>query len=183
MKLNIGCYTVMAKGWLNIDMLPLHQHAKENGFDFVWMDVRYGIPAAPESVDLIAASHFLEHLNYQQGFNFLNACRRVLKPGGVVRIGVPDLELLAAKYMNRTLGELDSINEPCKQTTFQAGKFWHLLFDGHAAAYDFEALHAAAIAAGFSSCERREAGKGHPIITAETKDMYPELSLYVEMTV
>jgi hypothetical protein len=43
----------------------------------------------------------LEHLRCEHVPTFLDECRRVLKPGGVVRISVPDLEEICRIYLQR----------------------------------------------------------------------------------
>lgn len=42
------------------------------------------------SADFIFSEMMVEHLTPQQGWNFIDECFRVLKPGGVARIVIPD---------------------------------------------------------------------------------------------
>lgn len=63
-------------------------------------DLRRGIPAGDESVDAVYHSHLLEHLDRQQVPRFLAEFRRVLKPGDVHRLVVPDLERIATRYLS-----------------------------------------------------------------------------------
>ena len=60
---------------------------------------------APERVDAIYASHMLEHLDRAEARSFLAECRRVLKPGGILRLAVPDLRNAAYQYLQ--LGDAD----------------------------------------------------------------------------
>jgi SAM-dependent methyltransferase len=62
-------------------------------------DLRKGIPFADNSVDAVYHSHFLEHLDQPIARRFLAEVKRVLKPGGVQRIVVPDLEKLCSAYV------------------------------------------------------------------------------------
>jgi SAM-dependent methyltransferase len=62
-------------------------------------DLRKGIPFAGNSVDAVYHSHFLEHLDPPIARLFLIEVRRVLRPGGIQRIVVPDLEGLCADYL------------------------------------------------------------------------------------
>ena len=62
-------------------------------------DLRKGIPYAADSVDAVYHSHFLEHLDRPHARSFLLEVLRVLKPGGIQRIVVPDLERLCADYL------------------------------------------------------------------------------------
>lgn len=58
-----------------------------------------GIPAESESVDAVYHSHLLEHLDRKTARAFLMEVYRVLKPGGVHRMAVPDLEEACQRYI------------------------------------------------------------------------------------
>jgi len=51
-----------------------------------------------DTVDLLYASHCLEHISYLHTREVLVEWYRVLKPGGVLRISVPDLDRLIEIY-------------------------------------------------------------------------------------
>jgi SAM-dependent methyltransferase len=65
---------------------------------FVHHDVRYGLPVPDHSVDFIFTSHFLEHLYRQDALILLREARRALKPEGVLRVCVPDLDHVLALF-------------------------------------------------------------------------------------
>ena len=50
-------------------------------------------------LDVVYSSHFLEHLQRERVLPFLLECRRVLKPGGIIIIVVPDLEDIIRRYV------------------------------------------------------------------------------------
>ncbi len=86
---NIGSGSRGRSGWVNTDVLPMP------GVDCV-CDCRRGLPFDDGSVDVIFSEHFFEHIDYtEEAPYFLAECRRVLAPGGVVRIIVPD----AGRYL------------------------------------------------------------------------------------
>ncbi|MCX8086716.1 MAG: glycosyltransferase [Rhodocyclaceae bacterium] len=87
--LNIGCGKVKLPGFVNIDLEP--------GAD-VQCDVTQGLPYEDASVDGIYSEHFIEHLSQKDIIAFLRECRRVLKPGGRVRIATPDLDEVVREY-------------------------------------------------------------------------------------
>lgn len=62
-------------------------------------DLSKGLPFESESVDAVYHSHVLEHLDRLVARGFLSEMRRVLKPGGLCRIVVPDLEPLCRAYL------------------------------------------------------------------------------------
>lgn len=68
-------------------------------------NVTEGLPFTDSSVISLYSSHFIEHLNFTEGKNFLKEGYRVLKPGGIIRIVCPDLTIwldkLTAKEVDR----------------------------------------------------------------------------------
>jgi ubiquinone/menaquinone biosynthesis C-methylase UbiE len=97
---NVGCGSSGLEGWVNIDCFP------NEGVTCV-RDCRTYLPLAPGSARGIFTEHFLEHLDYyEEAPRFLTDCRRVLQPGGVLRVIVPD----GAKYLRAyTDGDLPSM--------------------------------------------------------------------------
>jgi predicted SAM-dependent methyltransferase len=76
-KLNFGCGTNKLDGWQNFD---------------AEVDIEKRLPFPDDHADFIYAEHVVEHVDYQAALRFLRRGRRVLKPGGVIRICVPSLE-------------------------------------------------------------------------------------------
>ena len=63
-------------------------------------DLREGIPFEDASVDAVYHSHVLEHIDREHVPGFLAEVFRVLRPGGVHRVVVPDLERQARAYVD-----------------------------------------------------------------------------------
>lgn len=63
-------------------------------------DLARGIPVPDSSVDVIYHSHFLEHLDRDQAPLFLGRVFRALRPSGIHRVVVPDLERLCRSYLS-----------------------------------------------------------------------------------
>jgi len=51
-------------------------------------------------MEAVYASHVLEHLHDDEARNLLRECHRLLRPNGVVRIVVPDLQSLVQRYID-----------------------------------------------------------------------------------
>jgi SAM-dependent methyltransferase len=62
-------------------------------------DLRRGLPFEAESYDAVYHSHVLEHLTPSHAAIMMHECYRVLRPGGIVRVVVPDLEGIARTYL------------------------------------------------------------------------------------
>jgi len=86
-KLHVGCGTVYKDGWINIDNNSDNNIEKLD----VNVDLRNGLPFQNDSADFIFNEHFLEHLTWDEGLQTIKEFMRVLKPGGVLRIAMPDL--------------------------------------------------------------------------------------------
>ncbi len=63
-----------------------------------------------ESFDMIFGSHVIEHLHFHEVAQALKEFHRVLKPGGVLDVRVPDLQTIGGKI---ALDELDAIVYLC----------------------------------------------------------------------
>jgi SAM-dependent methyltransferase len=96
MKLNIGPGKCFLPGWINIDI-----------FSFMSADLysnAMNLPYHPESIDLIYASHVLEHINKHMTLSALSHWRNLLRTGGILRIAVPNFEAICERY--RETGDL-----------------------------------------------------------------------------
>lgn len=67
--------------------------------DIVIWNLAKGVPFPDSSFDVVYHCHVLEHIDRTQADHFIQECFRVAKPGGTVRIVVPDLEVLARRYV------------------------------------------------------------------------------------
>lgn len=90
-KLHLGCGDYWFEGYLNIDINVY------GGTDMLW-DIRKGLPFQNEVVEIIEAYEVLEHFNRDEVFELLEDWKRVLIPGGTIKISVPDMDGLIEKY-------------------------------------------------------------------------------------
>jgi glycosyltransferase involved in cell wall biosynthesis/predicted SAM-dependent methyltransferase len=181
-KLNIGSFIDMFHyGWENIDEIDLTQFALQNGYLFKRLNVKDGLPYSDGSVDIILASHLLEHFTREEGLLFLKECFRVMKNGGVLRVSVPDTKELAKKYNDGTLMKLtDYAVETAKDS---AEAFYKILLDGHKTVYDCDSLVRVLKECGFIDVKQVEAFESSSeVIRKQTIATHPEVSLYVEAT-
>jgi len=92
-RLNWGCGTQPEPGWLNSD------RKDSPGIDLV-CDIREGLPLADDSLEYAVTIHALPELPYDSLLPALQELRRVLRPGGVLRISVPDLVRGVQAYLD-----------------------------------------------------------------------------------
>jgi len=89
-KLDIGAGDLERRGWITLDIT--------DNCDLFW-DLRRGIPFPPNSVDVVYSSHLFEHMDYAAGQALLKEVHRVLVPGGLVSVCVPNARLYIDAYL------------------------------------------------------------------------------------
>lgn len=82
-KINVGCGDNRPAGWDNYDSE---------------LDISLPLPFRDGSVDFILAEHVVEHVTTQQAWKFFEECKRVLVPGGVLRVAIPDIERIWCNF-------------------------------------------------------------------------------------
>lgn len=90
--LNVGCGRTFHSAWINIDI-------DSNSPDVLSHDVRKSLPFSDNYFDVCYTSHLIEHLYQEEARKLLAECLRVLKPKGIVRVVVPDLEAIVRNYI------------------------------------------------------------------------------------
>lgn len=181
-RVNVGCGTSPTPGWINIDGSPtvllarmpvvgaalrrLGGERRRFAELVAQRNIRFAfagrLPVADRSADAVYTCHMLEHLDSGEVDTFLKEARRVLLPGGVLRVAVPDLKLLVARYAEK--GDADDF---IASTLLAAGRprgvtgrllaatFGHR---GHAWLYDERSLRRRLEAAGFVNVAALPAG-------------------------
>lgn len=134
-KLHLGCGPVNVPGFINIDVVP--------GPNIHYVrDIRSGRLWKQNSADLIYASHVLEHVPKADVANVLRHWHSFLKPGGVLRLSVPDFDVLHDHYIAHR--DLDFVQPPLMGGQFNEHDFHFVLFNR-------DTLEKALVAAGFAN--------------------------------
>jgi SAM-dependent methyltransferase len=90
-RLNWGSGASGEPGWINSDI-------KEGPGIDIPCDIRDGLPLESDSIEYAVSIHALPELMYPDLVPALTELRRVLKPGGVLRLCLPDLLKGVAAY-------------------------------------------------------------------------------------
>ena len=124
-RINVGCGLTPTPGWTNYDnslsvriaqssilsnlliksrllregQCRAIESIRNSVTKIVSADASRRIPADSGTVEVVYSSHMLEHLDRAQARRFLSEAARVLKPGGIIRLAVPDLRKLVDKYL------------------------------------------------------------------------------------
>ncbi len=140
LKLNLGSGPHGPQNWVNLDRSPTmllsrvpkvakalrkvglinDHHLVPWESHIVRQDLTARLPVEDGSVDAIYSSHFLEHIYLTEAEAILRECHRVLRPGGVLRLALPDGESWARELV-----------EAGSDPTGEAGRRYHARLGSH----------------------------------------------------
>ena len=193
-RLHLGCFDLPVAGWTNTDVTPhlfvarvpgaasclyrlgklneqrIRQHRSGVFRNLHYLNVGKRFPLKSDSVSAIFSSHMLEHLPPQVAENCLSECFRILKPGGVIRSCVPDLDYYVEQYRQN---DPEPFVDALFQTLENSGKNRHYWM------YNESSLIRALLALGFSRASRKEFQQGDCPNLADL-DNRPQGTLFVE---
>jgi SAM-dependent methyltransferase len=89
-RLNWGCGSWVEPGWVNSDLKAAD--------GVVVADIRQGLPFESDSFDYVVSIHALPELEYAELLPAMRELRRVMKAGGTLRLGLPDLDKTVDAY-------------------------------------------------------------------------------------
>src|SRR5262245_51339547 len=93
-KIHYGCGPrLLNDGWVNVDLAAA---ASAPGAHYVQVDITGRHPFPDDVFDYAYAEDVIEHLDQEPSLRFLVEVRRVLKPGGVLRLSFPAFENVLA---------------------------------------------------------------------------------------
>ena len=191
LKVHIGCGGQELPGWINVDNYPAP----------LAINLNWGLPLPDRSASYVFLSHLLEHLFYPvQSGQLLAEVKRVLAPGGIVRIVVPDIEQCIKAYVDQNEEFFAARRRhwtwlPTETTNLEsflayagAGPTPGDLFEHHKFGYDFDTLRRCLERAGFVSVRRCEYQRSpheplrvdHASSNASAKQGEQHYSLFVE---
>jgi predicted SAM-dependent methyltransferase len=157
-KLQLGCGLIKKPGWVNTDIVSTPE-ARPDAI----LDLRRNLPFPDESCLEIYSNHVFEHLPYPSVANHvLKESLRILRPGGIFRVVVPDLDAFLKKYFEvNDSGYMKWVfqtNNPSVflKTRAETINVFFRQWGEHHFAYDFETLSKLLMEAGFHSVNKRE---------------------------
>jgi predicted SAM-dependent methyltransferase len=176
---NVACGPYVLAEFVNLDLFPCRS-------EVVGWDCRRSLPLADGSARGIRVEHFVEHLEPREELPaFLRDSFRVLRPGGVLRIAVPDAERYLRAYCSPDLSGFHELGVPDPLPSDLPTRMdvvnhifhqWH----EHRWGYDFETLAHRLRSAGFDRIERSEYKVSHRAALAQDRNEHAPYSLYVE---
>jgi predicted SAM-dependent methyltransferase len=205
--IHCGSARRVAPGWLNTDLLHFRALDEteverdriarlEGNLFYLEFDSRQPYPFEDASFEWAHAEHFVEHLKLEEVIAWLAEIRRLLKPGGHVRLSTPDLRRYLEGYAAPDNGFFAEHRErlsglrPFRETGvpdrpgWMVNQIFHMW--GHRWIFDFEELRYAAERAGFepAGIEQRSFSEGRVVeVAAMDIASRNDESLYVELSV
>lgn len=150
-KLNLGCGPNSREGWLNIDLFDSRADLR--------LDLRRHWPFPDSSVSYVYSEHVFEHFEiYGEVPRFLAEALRVLQPGGVFDVGVPDTEWPLRGYGNPNhdyWAFAPTVHPAFCETQLDHINYHFRQGEQHKYAWDEETLAMTLERSGFVSVERR----------------------------
>lgn len=163
--LYVGCGNHRLPGFTHVEINVSKQFKKggDVGAPDILCDITKHIPLRDDSVTMVFSRATMEHLEYQELTNHLLVCRRVLKKGGVVRMIVPDFDIMIQNYQDRTedLEKADresDFNDSMPRETYSEVFNQRALYFDHRYLHNFETLSKALERTGFSSIKKMQEG-------------------------
>ncbi len=143
-RLHWGCGSVTPPAWINADVADLPD------ID-IRCDVIRGLPLSDNSIDYISSQHALQDVGMYDQWAVLGEQYRVLKPDGVLRLCLPDLDLAIAAYQSGRRDYFYSNNWATISGDFIA----QILGWGHAKTlFTYEFAEELVMSVNFRSCHR-----------------------------
>lgn len=168
--LNIGCGSNIVLNFLNIDF-----YGVKSTKGIYEHDLRKNLPFLDNRFEGIITEHTIEHLYPNETINLLAQCFRVLKPGGTIRICVPDLD----KYLQYCSGYVPHPKFARYENNCEA--IWHLTQNNmHLSLWNFEMLEKHLNIIGFSEINKYDYKKGSVGLEVHDTETRMWESLYVE---
>lgn len=176
---NVACGPAPLPGFVNLDLHPASP-------EIIGWDCRRDLPLGDGAADGIRAEQFLEHLEPREELPaFLRNCLRVLKPGGILRIIVPDAERYLRAYCSddpdgfSALGVPDPFPEDLPTRMDIINHVFHQWHE-HRWAYDFETLDHRLRRAGFQDVRKMSFGVSLDPRLGADRPYHKPYSLYVD---
>jgi len=145
-KIEFGCgETPTKEGYLTCDIRNLP------GIDYVCPSWEIDKHVASNSVDEIFSRHFFEHLTFAQGQKQLEVWHKILKPGGVCEMMVPNMSFHIDQWMSRST-DREINHAKAGFWGWQRGEFDDV-WDVHKSGYDKQMLTELVLQKGFGNIQ------------------------------
>ncbi len=172
--LNVGCGPNPHPDFINLD------YHWGSGVDICWDITKKKYPLEDDSLDAIYTEHCLEHISFDAFRKNIGEFYRMLRPGGVLRLIMPDGEVYLDIYQRRKLGE--NVKMPHEEGYISPMARINGIFRGHGHQfiYDFDTVRKILEDAGFKNIVKETFCHGRDKRLLLDAEWRSDESLYVE---
>jgi predicted SAM-dependent methyltransferase len=174
--LNIGCGPEMNGNFINLD------YSWFPSLDVCWDIVKKKYPFPDGCMEGIYTEHCLEHIPYESCIENIKEFHRLLKPGGTLRIIVPDAQIYFDLYQARKTDKSVKLPYSDREETPDISINRIFRSHGHLFIYDFETFQLNLQKAGFKNIVKETFRKGRDNRLLIDREHRAVESLYVEAT-
>jgi len=173
LNLGSGPRGLETSSWINVDGFM------DANVQYV-IDLTRPLPFDDASFDGIFCEHVIEHFDLEQGKAILAECRRILCPGGVLRVIVPDGAILMRAYFDAPEMLISRRRTESGLAMEAINSYFRQRYE-HQCTYDFELMRHALTQTGFNiiTQEKYRSGRGPEALLIDDPK-YEWESLYVE---
>lgn len=207
--INCGCGSFLRPACLNVDRLQMADGAgntprpgklarvqiDDETVYYMQHDLEKAFPLPDAAFDWGYSEHFIEHVSPAQAIDWLTEMRRIIKPGGLLRLTTPDLRKYIEGYLDPEGAFFELHKQRLELSTGNKGsvpprRAWMVnqifRFFEHQWIYDFDEIVYAATCAGFDRArifrEEFQSGLLENVAMLDFAERNDE-TLYVEMMV
>lgn len=174
--LNVGCGPNPHPDFINLD------YHWNSTIDICWDITKRSYPIQSNTLEGIYTEHCLEHISFKDFEKNMHEFYRMLKPGGTVRIIMPDGELYLDIYQRKKAGE--NVHMPYEEHYITPMARINGIFrnHGHKFIYDFATVKSLLEKAGFTDIRKESFRKGRDSRLLIDEQWRSDESFYIEAT-
>lgn len=183
LSLNLGSGGYGLPGWINIDARAGHKDI------YIAYDIRRPLPFRDAQVKRIFAEHVIEHIDFRHDIpRVLKEFYRILQPGGIVRIIVPDAARFLSAYTHGSEKEFADLGWDIRKLPSDIYSPMHIVnhifHQGgeHLFGWDYETMQFALARAGFEKVKQQSFRASDDPQLAIDRQQHAAYSLVIEAT-
>jgi predicted SAM-dependent methyltransferase len=188
-KIHLGCGPRLFAGWINTD------YSIDRDRKIIYVNLLRKLPFPDDFATFVFSEAAYEHFSYEEGGRLLREIHRIIRPAGVLRLAVPDLDFFMRLYADQKKYSA-FIQKYCRLMNPEGPPGANAIINsvfmghGHRYMYDFQELKDQLEAAGFRNVRKMEPGQSDyeelkyletdPLARGETLDLHVAYTLCVE---
>jgi predicted SAM-dependent methyltransferase len=157
-KKHLGCGPRLFAGWINAD------YSIDSDGENLYVNLLRKLPFPDNFATFVFSEHVFEHFSYKEGLRLLHEIHRIIRPSGVLRLAIPDLDFFMRLYADQKKYSA-FIQKYCQLMNPEGPPGANAIINsvfmehGHRYIYNFQELKDQLEAAGFRNVRKMEPGQ------------------------